>query len=126
MAFWDFVTKLFRGGRKPAPTTPSAAATPLPARQVPVERPATRPATPTVPPAAPVATAPAVGHHATEFLPIRRDDLLKQGEDVRRTSGWMWFGRRDIVPPASDPRTMLIDRGMLTQGFLTAEELAEA
>ncbi len=37
----------------------------------------------------------------------------------------MWFGRRDIIPPISDPRTLLIDRGMLTQGYFTAEELAE-
>ena len=37
----------------------------------------------------------------------------------------MWFGRRDLIPPTSDPRTKLIDRGMLTQGFLTAEQLAE-
>ena len=37
----------------------------------------------------------------------------------------MWFGRRDIIPPTSDPRTLLIDRGMLTQGFLSAKELAE-
>ncbi len=37
----------------------------------------------------------------------------------------MWFGRRDIIPPVSDPRTKLIDRGMLTQGLLSAEELAE-
>ena len=37
----------------------------------------------------------------------------------------MWFGRRDIIPPVSDLRTKLIDRGMLTQGLLSAEELAE-
>jgi retron-type reverse transcriptase len=37
----------------------------------------------------------------------------------------MWFGRRDLIPPVSDPRTKLIDRGLLTQGLLTAEELAE-
>jgi retron-type reverse transcriptase len=51
--------------------------------------------------------------------------LVAGGEEVRRSTGWMWFGRRDIIPPASDPRTRLIDRGMLTQGLLTAEELAE-
>jgi retron-type reverse transcriptase len=60
-----------------------------------------------------------------DFLPIGRDELLKQGEEARRTGGWMWFGRRDLIPPTSDPRTLLIDRGMLTQGFLTADELAE-
>jgi RNA-directed DNA polymerase len=37
----------------------------------------------------------------------------------------MWFGRRDMIPPASDPRTKLIDRGLLTQGYFSAEELAE-
>ena len=51
--------------------------------------------------------------------------MLAEGEDIRRTPGWMWFGRRDIIPPVTDARTLLIDRGMLTQGFLDAEELAE-
>jgi retron-type reverse transcriptase len=37
----------------------------------------------------------------------------------------MWFGRRDMIPPVSDPRTKLIDRGLLTQGYFSAEELAE-
>src|ERR687888_523373 len=79
-------------------------------------RPETRPAAPPPPPGGP---------QRGYFLPINRDELLKQGEEVRRTTGWMWFGRRDIIPPVSDPRTKLIDRGMLTQGLLTAEELAE-
>jgi retron-type reverse transcriptase len=69
--------------------------------------------------------APSESPTASDFLPIKRDDLLKQGEDVRRNTGWMWFGRRDIIPPTSDPRTLLIDRGMLTQGLLTADDLAE-
>src|SRR5205085_7507465 len=65
------------------------------------------------------------GPQASDFLPIKRDELLRKGEEVLRTSGWMWFGRRDLIPPASDPRTKLIDRGMLTQGLLSAEELAQ-
>ncbi len=36
-----------------------------------------------------------------------------------------WFGRRDLIPPASDPRTNLIDRGMVGHGFITPEELVE-
>lgn len=36
-----------------------------------------------------------------------------------------WFGRRDLIPPASDPRTNMIDRAMIGQGLITAEELAE-
>jgi retron-type reverse transcriptase len=66
-----------------------------------------------------------VGPRPGDFLPINRDELLKKGEEARRTGEWMWFGRRDMIPPTSDPRTLLIDRGMLTQGFLTADQLAE-
>jgi retron-type reverse transcriptase len=69
--------------------------------------------------------APPGGPQPGDFLPIERDDLLRQGEEVRRTGAWMWFGRRDIIPPVSDPRTKLIDRGLLTQGLLSAAELAE-
>jgi retron-type reverse transcriptase len=36
-----------------------------------------------------------------------------------------WFGRRDQIPPASDPRTLIIDRAMVGQGLLTPEELVE-
>ncbi len=36
-----------------------------------------------------------------------------------------WFGRRDLIPPAADPRTMLIDRAMVTQGFLSPEQLRD-
>src|SRR4051794_38866343 len=102
MGLWDFVKKVVGGQPKPAP--------PVAAQPV---------ATPRAAAPAPPAAQPG------DFRPIRRDDLLKQGEDVRRTTGWMWFGRRDLIPPTSDPRTLLIDRGMLTQGLLTADELAE-
>ena len=37
----------------------------------------------------------------------------------------MFFGRRDLIPPTLDPRTLLIDRGMVTQGFITPDQLAE-
>jgi retron-type reverse transcriptase len=117
MAFWDFLSKLFRREPEAPPraTTPPAASRPS-AAAPPVAKPQAAPA-PTPPPPG--------GPRPGDFLPINRDDLLAQGEEVRRTSGWMWFGRRDIIPPTSDPRTLLIDRGMLTQGFLTAEQLAE-
>jgi retron-type reverse transcriptase len=114
MAFWDFVTRFVRGGKAPEP---APAREPLAAmRPAAVSQPTT--------PDAPIAK-PQAAPQPSDFQPINRDDLLKQGQDVRRSMGWMWFGRRDIIPPASDPRTLLIDRGMLTQGFLTADELAE-
>ena len=36
-----------------------------------------------------------------------------------------WFGRRDLIPPASDGRTLLIDRGMVGMGLLTPEQLVK-
>src|SRR5262245_43181321 len=120
MAWWDFLTRAFRGERpaEPAPIAEKASAAPPPVEVTRFEAPKRAAATPkpAPPPLPPV--------QSLEFLPISRDDLAKQAEEVRRTTGWMWFGRRDIIPPVTDPRTKLIDRGMLTQGFLTAEELA--
>jgi retron-type reverse transcriptase len=127
MAFWDFLAKLLGPGKKPesspvtisTPPPPSASPAPIASSPEPVVSPV-----PAVPP--PTATPVAeTGPKAGDFLPIQRDDLLKQGEEVRRTTGWMFFGRRDIIPPTSDPRTLLIDRGMVTQGFLKPDELAE-
>jgi retron-type reverse transcriptase len=100
MGFWDFVGRAF--GRK---------------------QPASPPASAPAPPAAAETTVPVPA--ATTFAPISRVELAEKSEDLRRNPGWMWFGRRDLIPPATDPRTLLIDRGMVTQGFLTAEELAE-
>jgi RNA-directed DNA polymerase len=68
-------------------------------------------------------TNPSVPQSA--FLPIKREELLTGIREVRQSTGWMFFGRRDIIPPISDPRTALIDRGMVTQGLITPEELQE-
>lgn len=115
MGIWD----LFR--KKPAPATPPEQPREKPPETVlPVAAPPVSP-----PPPTPDSPPPVPAYSAGDFLPIARDDLLQQGQDVRRTTGWMWFGRRDLIPPASDPRTKLIDRGMVTQGFLTADDLAE-
>lgn len=126
MAFWDWAKKLF--GKPPPPPPPVARAIPRPdaAPVLPVAIPfvtvaADNPSTPVSPPH-PTTPPPA---EPSPFLPINRDDLLKQGEDVRRTTGWMFFGRRDIIPPTADPRTLLIDRGIVTQGLATPERLEE-
>src|SRR5207253_268987 len=41
------------------------------------------------------------------------------------TLGSAWFGRRDLIPPADDPRTKVIDRAMVANGLLTPEDLVE-
>ena len=124
MAFWDLLTRLFRREKEPAPPAAPAATPPPEVPATPSTSPVvSQPAAPSPAPA-PVPTVTPGGPQPGDFLPINRDELLKQGEEARR-AGWMWFGRRDMIPPASDPRTKLIDRGMLTQGLLSAEELAE-
>ena len=36
-----------------------------------------------------------------------------------------WIGRVDTIPPQSDERTALIDRGLMLRGLLTAEQIRE-
>jgi RNA-directed DNA polymerase len=60
---------------------------------------------------------------ATDFLPISREDLREAANQVNRWGPW--FGIRSVIPPADDPRTKLIDRGLVTQGLLSPEQLVE-
>lgn len=127
MAFWDFIKRLWKKDKpsseptaSPAPTT--APAIPFPPSSAP-ETVASSAAKPRIP--KPEVELEPPPPKPIDFLPISRSDLVAGAEEVRRGSGWMWFGRRDIIPPVSDPRTKLIDRGMLTQGLITPDELAE-
>ena len=81
-----------------------------------------RPTTPVRAPAASPRTG-SLDLNAADFLPIARDDLKDQAQDVTR--GGAWFGRRDLIPPAEDPRTKLIDRALVTNGLLSPEQLVE-
>lgn len=60
---------------------------------------------------------------AGDFLPITRQELKEGAQNITRWGPW--FGRRDVIPPADDQRTKLIDRGMVTQGLLSPEQLVE-
>lgn len=61
-----------------------------------------------------------------QFAPLTGDQLKRRalfvGGSLFRNP---WFGRRDLIPPVSDNRTILIDRGMVGLGLLTPEQLAE-
>src|SRR5437870_4114002 len=61
---------------------------------------------------------------AGDFLPISRDEV-KAVAGATNLFANPWFGRRDLIPPADDPRTRLIDRSMVTHGLLSPEQLAE-
>lgn len=59
------------------------------------------------------------------FAPLTDADVKKQAQGLGSLWNTPWFGRRDLIPPARDPRTLLIDRAMTSHGLLTAEELGE-
>ncbi len=69
-------------------------------------------------------TRKTLGLDAGAFLPIAREEIKKAAKGQNRF-GSPWFGRRDRIPPADDPRTKLIDRAMVTQGLINPEELVE-
>jgi retron-type reverse transcriptase len=90
-------------------------------------RPLDRATLPTAPSARPAPLQQPVrtlGLEAADFLPIGRQELRQAGQQVG-FGGSPWFGRRDLIPPAEDNRTKLIDRGMVANGLLTPEQLVE-
>src|SRR5262245_35206355 len=106
-------------GGAPAPQPP--APEPAPRAGKPTRRRKASRARATEQPAAPAPAPEPPG--LNEFLPIARDELKAAARKVTRWGAW--FGRRDVIPPTSDPRTALIDRALVTHGLLTPEQLAE-
>jgi RNA-directed DNA polymerase len=59
-----------------------------------------------------------------DILGLSQEEMRKRALkiDPLRTA---WIGRTDTIPPQSDERTALIDRGLMLRGFLTKEQLDE-
>jgi retron-type reverse transcriptase len=112
MALFDWLRRLLAKNRPEGrlPSSPPTQASPpaQPISQAPV---------PAVPPPRPPDLT------AADFLPIAREEQKDLARDIQRWGPW--FGRRDLIPPADDLRTKLIDRGLVTHGLLTPEQLAE-
>lgn len=97
----------------------------------------TPPAPPAIPPAARGAAAAApvpprpknrtLDLDAAQFTPLTDAETKAQAKAAGGglLSTMFQFGRRDRIPSADDPRTKLIDRAMVGQGLLTAEDLIE-
>jgi RNA-directed DNA polymerase len=128
VSFSEWLKRRF--GRGPAqPTTPPVPAEPVPAAPPPppqvqapppqVERPP--PPLPTPPLPLPV-PAGKLDLSAADFLPLAGQEMREAAANLTRGA---WFGRRDTIPPASDPRTNVIDRGMVASGLLSPEQLVE-
>lgn len=88
----------------------------------------TQPRPPPVAAPARVAPAPPKVENAyaanPEVLGLSPDEFRKRALKINpyRTA---WIGRTDTIPPQSDERTALIDRGLILRGLLTKEQLAD-
>ncbi len=138
MGIFDFLKRIFGpGGTPPAPRgasrAPTNGRTGAPSAGTPSATPSVRahpsraqgtesPRAPWSAPS-PDVVAPPAGDLG-RFAPLTRNEASKQAAG-RSLRGGAWFGRRDRIPPASDPRTNLIDRLMVGEGYTTPEELAE-
>lgn len=61
---------------------------------------------------------------AVDILGISAAELRKRALRINPYTT-AWIGRVDTIPPQSDERTMLIDRGLELRGFLTRAQLDE-
>ena len=61
--------------------------------------------------------------NAAQFQPLSTEQVKAQAAGQQFTGFWE-FGRRDRIPSPLDPRTKLIDQGMVGQGLISADELA--
>lgn len=112
------------GRKRPVPPPVVGGVPPPPAAP---PQPAPRPAAPRPAPVPPEPTpdAPTDDPYATEFLPIARAEILEtaQAGNLRATA--FQFDQQSVIPPTTDPRTLLIDRAMVTHGLIGPEELSE-
>ena len=73
----------------------------------------------------PTPRPPSLDLDAGRFAPVTDDEARRQSAGGTLLVNLYATGRTSIIPPASDPRTLLIDRGMVGHGLITPEQLAE-
>lgn len=105
---------------KPRPTPSPRTALPSPAR----------PASPIFPPPVTIPSSPRpvpkpLNLDASQFAPITSADALAQARASTTVRTNPWWGRLDTIPPASDERTLLIDRSLVAYGLLNPDDLVE-
>lgn len=126
MGFFRWLLSLFEPARKTheyQPRQPHQA----PTENWPAEP--TQPAAESFPevstPPAAVGVTPPEAYDVGQYTPISQEELHAQAGQLGPLWTSPWFGRRDVIPPADDPRTKMIDRALVTHGFLTPEDLSE-
>lgn len=123
MGLFDWLKKfLFGGSPEPAqifrPARPPAVPFPSPDRRLATPARAASPPKPAAP------RRPGASYDAADFLPIS-DKELREKSASRESWSSSWWGRTDTIPPSEDPRTKLIDRALVTRGYVTPDELVE-
>jgi hypothetical protein len=63
-------------------------------------------------------------YDASHLLGLPPDELRKRALRINPFKT-PWIGRTDVIPPQSDERTALIDRGLILRGLLTQEQIKE-
>jgi RNA-directed DNA polymerase len=110
MSFMDFIKRFFNPAAKPQAMRPiRPAAMPPPSVRVQI--------TPPVP--------KTLNLDAAQFTPISSSAALAQARASTTVRSNPWWGRLDTIPPASDERTLLIDRTLVAYGLLKPEDLVE-
>jgi RNA-directed DNA polymerase len=61
---------------------------------------------------------------ANEILGLSQAELRKRALKIRPWAT-AWIGRVDTIPPQTDERTAIIDRGVILRGLLTKEQIDE-
>lgn len=134
MGLWDKLKQMLGTGDKPAEQDTQEEAPPPAAKSSP---PAAAPAAKSAPPAA-KSTAPAPAPapaptkkrtsddplDASEILGLSAAELRKRALKINPYQT-AWIGRVDTIPPQSDERTALIDRGLILRGLLTEKQIEE-
>ena len=115
MAFFDWLRDLFFG-----PPTRGAGVPPAKTGRIELEW-----GTPPPKPKPPPQPKTLEGLDLGLFAPMSGDEIRGQTSWFGSMWGNPWFGRRDLIPPVTDKRTELIDRGMVGVGLITSEELIE-
>lgn len=136
MGLIDWLAGLFSNRQRPRPqrplrplssTTPQVSASVRPIMtpgQITVGRSGTQPA-PVSPPQTPKMESKGSKQlDLSRFAPISEAELKKKSN---QQFAWneLRLNRIDVIPPTNDPRTNLIDRALVSNGYLTPEQLVE-
>jgi retron-type reverse transcriptase len=62
---------------------------------------------------------------ASQFAPISSSNAVAAARSSETLLNNPWWGRLDTIPPASDERTLLIDRTLVAYGLFSPEDLVE-